>query len=143
MIYTIKAASVKRELPDGKFGPAIVYNLSLEGEDGKGATADWFTKTSTPAPQVGDKLEGDVVPNKFGNGFDFKKAQAGGAFGGGGGPRPSDPKQLKSIQGQVAVKAAVDIARIALESGQSTAAVFATVEQNAQKLAKLIDELAA
>jgi hypothetical protein len=102
--YTVTGAEVKKEIPDGKFGPAKVIGLMLKDGQGVEKAAEWFTKAATPLPAVGSQIQGDLEPSNYG--LKFKKA--GGQFGGGGGGgRPRDPEDQRRIVRQHSQKIAV------------------------------------
>lgn len=84
--YTVTAVSAETRKYDTQFGQMISYKLKLEGVDG---VVELGQKTTTPAPQQGQVLNGHVETTQYG--LKFKKEQAQG-FGGGGGftqPQPS------------------------------------------------------
>lgn len=134
-----KLVSVSDPKPwQGQHGPMVGYILKLDGED---KPVHINQKPETRAPVAGMTMALELSPHKtFPDALQAKRQQLG---GGASGARGSDPAERKSIQGQVAVKAAVDIARIALDSGKSTDDVLQAVAGNAKKLAALIEELAA
>ena len=67
MIYRITGVStVVKDKPDGKFGPAKVYRISVEGVEGP---IDLFQAASSTPPEVGDTLEGSVEKNDYGQYF--------------------------------------------------------------------------
>lgn len=111
--YVVQSAIQKKTL-DGKHGPMQVISLVLQ-EYGQSTSvnAEWFTKASTPLPEAGSQLEGEVKPGQYGN--DFKKAATG--FGGGGGGRSKPPEERRSIAMQHAQKCAVTILQVAAEHG--------------------------
>lgn len=147
-VYTVKAATLKREVPakpGSNYGPSVVYSLTLD--DGQNSVfADWFTKANTPLPQFGDQLEGDVAPNNFG-GQDFKKSRPTWGGGGGGGPRPRDPQERRSIQLQHAQKVGAEVAKIAVEAGlwkpSSPTEITAAVTKVARALYDQIEDVTA
>jgi hypothetical protein len=77
---------------------------------------EWYAKATSPTPNPGDKLDGDLTHDeKFG--WKFKKAGQGGGGGGGGGGRPRDPKDDQRIVRQHAQKCAVELLKTAHELG--------------------------
>ena len=95
--YTVIAANQKKEL-DGQHGRMQVIALTL-GKDGQADAiqAEWFTKATTPLPQQGQKLEGEVEQGQYG--LKFKKAQTG--FGGGkGGMDPATQRRVARFAAQ-------------------------------------------
>ena len=113
--FTVQAASHKKDV-EGKNGPMKVLNLTLVEADGSVKAAEWFTKATTPIPQQGEKLEGELQAGQYG--LSFKKAQQGGGWGGGGGGgRKDTPETRRSIAMQSSQKVAVDAVRIAVEAG--------------------------
>lgn len=99
MTYTIKLVTPEVRDYSTQYGDMKSYKLILNEmydpnlSDFEQTVVELSQKASTPAPKVGDKLEGTVdMSGQFGP--KFKKDYAGGARpGGGGGPtRTSDPK---------------------------------------------------
>lgn len=73
-------------------GPMKAYRIKLRDPEGKEIPlVEWSRKTNSPAPTVGETVEGTLESTSFGT--KFKKAQTNG-FGGG---RPRDPKESARI----------------------------------------------
>lgn len=98
-VFTVTAASVKKEVPDAKFGPAKVIALTFSD----GRQAEWFTKATTAIPAPGSTLEGEVTQTNYG--LSFKKASSGGGYGGGG----MTPERQRAIQRQHSQDMAVQL----------------------------------
>lgn len=81
--YKIQAVSTETRQYDTKFGPMISYKLKLEGHD---TPVELGQKSTTPAPQEGQTLNGHIEETQYGP--KFKKEQA---FGGGGGGFTQSP----------------------------------------------------
>lgn len=103
--YTIEAIKSDREF-ESKYGPLKSYKVQIKGDDGFDGEAEITQKPTTPAPQVGQQIEGtlDTSNPKFPP--KLKKAQGGGAPRGGS----KSPKDTDSIERQVAYKGAVELA---------------------------------
>lgn len=84
--YTITAVSAETRKYDTQFGQMISYKLKLEGVDG---VVELGQKTTTPAPQQGQVLQGHIEETPYGP--KFKKEQAQGFGGGGGFTQSSSP----------------------------------------------------
>lgn len=100
--YTVIDAKKKKDVPDAKFGAAVVYELTLDAGNGSGnIEAEWFTKAATPLPQAGERLEGELSEGKYGK--DFKRSQNG---SGGFGRSPRDSRRIERQHSQeMAVRA--------------------------------------
>jgi len=84
---TYKATNVtKLKDRQSDYGPMIDYMLVFES----GEAAQLSQKATTPAPKVGDVLEGTIEQSNFGP--KFKKAKP--AFGGNGKQDPETSKQI-------------------------------------------------
>ena len=104
--FTVKETSLPREW-EGKYGKMLSYDLTVTGPNGD-VECELAQKPETPAPKVGDTLNGDILPGKGNFPGKFKKEQQGGMPTKGG--RPSrDPKERESIERQVCLKAAVEL----------------------------------
>lgn len=74
-MYKVKALGPSKPV-QGKYGELVIYQIQFEGRE------DWIElsqKPTTPAPTVGQELEGDIENTQYGP--RFKKAQK--AFNGG------------------------------------------------------------
>jgi hypothetical protein len=102
--FLVVRADFKEEW-SGNYGPMKTYALELEeSPQGSGIThqVEINQKPTTAAPQPGETLSGDILPNKNPD-FPprFKKAQkegfsggSGGSGGGGGTFKPRDPSEI-------------------------------------------------
>lgn len=100
--FTVEAASLKKDIaPKEGMQPKKVLNLVLADSAGR-HVCEWFTNATTPVPEAGSQIEGDLKDGQYG--LSFTKARANGY--GGGGPRPEDPKKSAAIQRMASVKAA-------------------------------------
>jgi len=97
MQYTINQVMPAGEF-EGQYGKMLKYSLMLEGEQ---SAVDLNQKPDTPAPKVGDTIEGEIITDKYGR--KFKKAQR---FSGGNGK--SDPATQRAIIRQNALTNAVN-----------------------------------
>jgi hypothetical protein len=90
---TISKVLDRREW-SGQHGPMVTYKIEIEGH----GPAELNQKPTSPPPQEGQSIFGDLVPNANPN-FPpkLKKVQQGG-FGGGG----KSPEEQKSIRRQSA-----------------------------------------
>jgi hypothetical protein len=91
--YVVKSA-VQKSTKETEYGPmqTIALVLTEYGKD-EDIAAEWYTKATTPIPQAGTRLEGEVTQSSYGP--KFKKAQAG--FGAGGGFRGRSPEETRQI----------------------------------------------
>ena len=110
--YTVMAAKEKKRFPGKQGGEFVVYLVQLDDGNGAKQTAELVQKAATPAPQVGDQLEGTVEQSEYG--AKFKKAQRGGF----GGPRPDDPKKSAHIARMHAQDMALRFVGLMHERGQ-------------------------
>ena len=80
--YIVSESGVSK--PNINWNGDLFKEISIRFADGQSAI--WFTKETTPLPQPGSQLEGELVPDSRNPGvLKFKKAkQGGGSFGGGG-----------------------------------------------------------
>jgi hypothetical protein len=133
-----KITSVSAPKPwQGQHGEMYGYVLRLEGVD---KPVHLNQKPETLAPTVGQTMALDLSPHKtFADALQAKRSQLGGNRGGGG----KSPEERRSIQAQTATKEAVQVARIALDSGKTSEQVEQVVEATARKLFALMEELAA
>lgn len=113
MSYRITAVNSTREWPSKKTGQQYIsYDIDLVLPDGTTeGNIELAQKKTTPAPQVGDTLEGSIDRSgSYGPKFKKAQGQGGGGARGGGGSRARDPQERASIERQVAYKGAVDLA---------------------------------
>lgn len=94
--YTITEVHGSEEWGDGgEYGPKTTFKLSLDGPDGKteaGTVAELAQKRESPAPLVGQTLNGQLVSQNGRWKFKKDKPQAGGGV-----PRQRDPLETKRI----------------------------------------------
>lgn len=146
--YEIQAvAGQPRDWNSSQGGPMKEYRIDLKDDAGAVIqNVEWSRKVSSPAPEVGQKLDGTISEGNFGP--KFKQAAAG---GGGGGGRFRDPvedaKTRRSIQMQHAQKAAVEALRVAAEFGDykppSASDVVGQIKTIAAGLFQQIEDVAA
>lgn len=106
-----------REWNSTKGGPMLSYKINVTDEAGaKTLAVEWARKKDSPAPVVGQTLDGAIEPTDYGP--KFKAAQ--GSFGGGGGGRQRDPKETAAIQRMAAHKAAVGLIQAKAQAGLAT-----------------------
>ena len=96
---TISKVLDRREW-SGQHGPMVTYKVELEGH----GVAELNQKPSTPAPQAGESVFGELQPGREGFPPKLKKVQQN-SFGG----RGDSPEQRRSIERQVAAKIAADL----------------------------------
>lgn len=143
--YTVVSAAKKKDV-DGRHGPMQVIALTLRNDAGMEKAVEWFTKATTPLPTPGAKLDGEVTKDEQYGTFKFKKAQQQNGYQGGGG-RPRDPQERKSIQAQASQKVAVDIVRLGLgtlangDQPASVDAIAEAVERVAERLFRQVEAL--
>lgn len=105
MKYTVKQVSENPKEYETKYGKMKAYKVMLDNDE----VVEINQKESTPAPTVGQELEGHIEEGEFGKKFkkEFKKEFSGGF--------PSqtkfteDPGKQDSIIRQSSMKAAVDL----------------------------------
>ena len=99
MTYKVEQAFKEKDIT-GSYGTLTVYKVKFEGEEG---LAEMVQKPDTPAPKLGDMLNGMITEDpKWGK--KFKKEGSGGGFGGG----KNDPQTRKEIIRQNALTNAVN-----------------------------------
>jgi hypothetical protein len=108
--YTVVEAKKTSDKPDRGYGPMQTIRLKLRNEQGteKGGV-DWYAKASTPVPQAGTQLFGDVTQTDYG--WQFKKARTA-PVGGSSRDFRADPVKQAAIAMEASQKAAVEIVRI-------------------------------
>jgi hypothetical protein len=114
--YRVTAVSDRvRDWASEKGGLMRSYRVTL-ADEATGETignCEWARKVSSPPPAVGESVEGDVDHSgQYGPKF---KAAARPAGGGGG--RPRDPAERRSIAMQHAQKCAVTVLEVAAAHG--------------------------
>lgn len=116
--YTITAVAPNpRDWNSTQGGPMKGYRVTMRDAQGQEMqNVEWSRKVTSAAPTVGQQVEGTIdTSGQYGP--KFKAAQQGGGFGGGG-FRPRDPAERKSIEMMHAQKCAVDALRLAAEHGE-------------------------
>lgn len=111
MIYRV-AQVTSQNTWDGSHGPMVSYKMEVTDDGGNQQTVELNQKPDTPAPSVGQEIDGFLEPAKR-EGFPPKLKKtpkpAGGGFGGGKG-KPRDPAERASIERQTALRGACDVA---------------------------------
>jgi hypothetical protein len=136
MAYTIKAVTGNKPWA-GQHGPMMSYYLTLvDGEGQETANVDLAQKPTSPAPQPGQTLEGNIDQGSYGP--KFKKAFTQ-SFGGGG--RGKSPEEQASIVRQHSQEMALRALEIAATFGvvdppQSTRDFFVLVEKTTEWFVK-------
>jgi hypothetical protein len=98
--YKIKSVGKNKDI-QSNFGPLRVYDVEFEGE----GWVEITQKPDSPAPQIGQDLDGTIEDTKWGK--KFRRAQANYPGGGGGFRKGGDsPETRRSIQAQSALNAA-------------------------------------
>lgn len=108
MNYTVKAVNSSREWESQAGGQMISYKLALEGDGKLVGDVELAQKKATPAPTVGQSIDGTIESTNYGPKLKKDFAGGGKSFGGGGG-RAKDPSERRSIERQVAFKGAVEL----------------------------------
>lgn len=117
-----------------KGGPMLSYSLDVTGDDGFTGQVELNQKDSTPAPTVGQVIDGTLDKSNPKYAPKLKKAPPQGGGFGGGGPRAGKSKaDQDSIERAVAYKGAVDLVAAMLQSqhrqpGDEKFAIGETVE---------------
>lgn len=74
MNYRITGVStVVKDKPDGRFGPAKIYRISLEGVNGP---VDLFQAATSLPPMEGESIDGTVEKNEYGQYFKRDKKKS-------------------------------------------------------------------
>jgi len=132
-LYEVVSAQHKADKPDRGHGPMKTVNLALKDEAGEVHVAEWYTKASTPVPDQGARLEGEITLGQYGP--SFKRSSSGGGMGG---PRPEDPARARAIarmHAQTASIAIVDLAvRLELVRPKDTTELFKLIAGTADWL---------
>jgi len=141
--YTVTLVSDQvRDWNSTKGGPMKGYRVDLQDASGQVVrNCEWSRKPESPAPQVGQSVEGDIdLEAQYGP--KFKLAQSAGF--GGGGSRARPPEERRSIAMQHAQKCAVTILEVAAAHGEyhppSAGDVAAQVKLVAATLFKQVQE---
>lgn len=88
---------------DGKYGPMVAYKLTVVDEKGAVTHAELSQKTTSPAPEPGQQIDGVLEEGKFGPRIKKNFAAAGG-----GAPRGKTPEESAAIQRMHLQKTAPD-----------------------------------
>lgn len=133
MKYQIKDVAIGKELPATAQRPMLqAYAIRLEDAEGRPYDADVLQKPSTPAPLVGDFVEGTLEKTEYG--LKFRKD-----FVGHSEPRKptakhiADPHRERAIQRQSARRDAIGYVHVMALAGRLPE------DFNRDQLAKLID----
>lgn len=115
MSYTIEAAEKQIREPEIKGERFHSYLLTLDGQK-----VEMLQKPTSPAPKVGEVIEGTIEPGKEKNDGSkwpdkFKRLRS---IPGGGGFRPRDPKETNSIVRQHSQEMAIRWATLCNATGQ-------------------------
>lgn len=100
-MFKITAVSPEVREYETKFGEMKSYKVRFEGSQD---VVEISQKASTPAPTVGQELEGTITDTEYGK--KFKKAFGQTGFQGG---RKEDPAKQDSIMKQTSLKAAAQV----------------------------------
>lgn len=114
-VYTITAVGDQvRDWDATKGGPMKSYRVTLRNAEGNElANVEWARKATSPKPEVGQSVDGDVdTSGQYGP--KLKLAQQ---AGGGGFSRSKPPEERRSIAMQHAQKCAVTILEVAAAHG--------------------------
>lgn len=116
------------------------YTMTLRNHQGREQAVEWLRKADSPAPKVGDTVEGTVEPAKNPKyPPKFRQAQKGGGWQGGGG---RSGKSDRSIEAQVCIKAGVELA-VAGGAGRTPADLTTDAVAAARALHTALREMAA
>lgn len=116
---------------EGQAGPWSRHKLRLEIPGGGVQDATIFVNRGRQIPVIGDVLEGTIEPPKQeGWSPEFKPARA----PGGGRPAGRPPEERRAIAMQSSHKVAVDIVRLAYETGKETSGVRELVQTVAEQI---------
>ena len=121
--FTINKCEFKKSFEGNKGGEFAVYNVELKDSEGQFTQAEMVQKSSTPAPEVGQVVEGTVEAGQYG--MKFEKAQA---FGGNGGGRSygKSPQELAEMRRMSAQKQAIALLAVEVQAGKDFKEVPAT-----------------
>lgn len=114
----------------GQHGPMVDYWLTLEGEDKQAILTQ---KPETAPPAVGPVDLNLIQHPRFPDKFKATKPQQGGGSGGGG--RPRDPAEQRSIAMQHAQKCAVEALKLAAAHGDYRPPAAADVVEQVKLIA--------
>jgi hypothetical protein len=106
MPYVVEAVLEKRrEWNSTKGGPMVSHYVNLKDTAGQVVqNVEWAKKSTSPAPVVGEQVDGNIDHGDYGP--KFKAAFTGG--GGGRGGAPKSPEERAAIAASVAFKAGLD-----------------------------------
>lgn len=117
--YEITAVAPKaRDWDSSKGGPMKAYRVTLRNSEGREMqNVEWSRKATSPAPAVGEKVDGTVdTSGQYGPKFTAERKMT---FSGGGGGvgRPRDPAERHSIEMQSSLTRGVETVRLAIDAG--------------------------
>lgn len=94
--YTVKSVSDEvRSWQGKKGGPMLSYKILVEGPDAPTGQVELAQKKDTPAPTVGQVIEGTIENTDYGPKL---KKEYGGGGGGGKYFKPKDPAEIRGMQ---------------------------------------------
>lgn len=134
--YTITAvADNPRDWNSTQGGPMKAYRVTLRNGEGRELpNVEWSRKAGSPAPTVGQSVDANV--DTSGPHGPKLKVIPKTTFSGGGGGRPKDPAERKSIEMQSSLNRAVDTVRLAVDAGVFRPANVADVAGHVLLVAK-------
>lgn len=94
---------------DSKYGPMIAYKVRFEGEQGTGE-AQLNQKAGSPAPKIGETVDGLLEPTDFG--YKLKRVHQQKAISG------KSAQERAEIRRLAAQKAAIELLRLEIETGR-------------------------
>lgn len=113
MIYTVDSVHAEVRAVTLEHGEFKSYKVDLAGPEGLHAGVELFQKAASPAPRVGQTLDGQIEQGKYGP--KFKKTPK--PFGAGG-VRVRDPRESAMIVRQHSQDMALQYAAIRQQQGQ-------------------------
>lgn len=116
-VYTITAVGDQvRDWDATKGGPMKSYRVTLRNAEGNElANVEWARKATSPKPEVGQSVDGDVdTSGQYGPKLKLAQQQQGGRGGGGGGRSPEESRRIVRQHSQ---NMALKYAALRLEDG--------------------------
>jgi hypothetical protein len=110
--FTVESVVGEPREWEGKYGKNLSYRLSLAGHDG---VVELSQKPETPAPKVGDSIEGELVPSSGDFPPKLRRAKPQGGFNGGGGGM--SPEREKRIVRQHSQSMGIETLKLAVDCG--------------------------
>ena len=139
--FTVTAVDTKVRDWQSEHGTMRAYKIKLKDAAGTEQVAEWSRKLSSPAPEAGQTVEGEIVQGQYG--ARFKKTQSAGGLG----PRPEDPKRAARILRQHSQDMAMRVISIAYTTAQLEAMeprdLFDLIKKTADWFDKDAEEAAA